>query len=177
MPKFIFQTERLYLREFHPDDAFFFYTLNEDPEVLKYTGDAPFSSLQDARLFLEGYDQYQKYGLGRWAVIDKTSEEYLGWCGLKYSPELNETDLGFRFFRKYWGQGYATEAAQACIQHGFEQLQLEMIVGRAMSANIASVKVLEKAGMKFQRTMNFDGHDGVYYQITKKTYATSIPSR
>jgi RimJ/RimL family protein N-acetyltransferase len=78
---------------------------------------------------------------------------------------LNEVDLGFRFFKKYWNLGYATETAKACIEYGFHQLQLTKIVGRAMELNVASVKVLEKTGMTFVGKFEFDLHDGVVYQI------------
>ena len=164
----ILETQRCYLREFFTNDAQYFYDLNSDPEVVKYTGDKPFGNVQEAKSFLENYDQYQKYGYGRWAVINKNTNEYIGWCGLKYSPDLDEVDLGFRFFRKYWNQGYATETAEACIEFGFNTLNISKIVGRAMEANIGSVKVLEKTGMEFVGNFEFNLHPGVLYQIKKK---------
>lgn len=160
----ILETSRCYLRQLTIDDATHFYELNSNPEVIKYTGDNAFESIDAARQFLQNYNPYQKYGYGRWAVIDKKTNEFLGWCGLKYSPELNETDLGFRFFKKYWNQGYATETAKACLEYGFNQLHLTKIVGRAMEANVASVKVLEKIGMTFVMKCEFELHDGVLYQ-------------
>jgi RimJ/RimL family protein N-acetyltransferase len=71
--------------------------------------------------------------------------EFLGWCGLKYLFETNEVDLGYRFMKKFWGKGYATEAALACIEYGFATLNLHQIVGRALPGNLASIKVLENA--------------------------------
>lgn len=165
--KKILETQRCYLREFSINDAQSFYDLNIDPEVVKYTGDKPFGNVQEAKSFLENYNQYQQHGFGRWAVIDKNTNEYLGWCGLKYSPDLDEVDLGFRFFRKYWNQGYGTETAKACIDFGFNTLNLSKIVGRAMEANVGSVKVLEKTGMEFVSKFEFDLHPGVLYQIQK----------
>lgn len=164
----IIETERCYLRALSVDDAQHFYDLNADEEVIKYTGDVAFQQVTEARSFLENYNQYKQYGYGRWAVIDKANGEFLGWCGLKFSPDLNETDLGFRFFRKYWNKGYATETAKACIEYGFNELQLTRIVGRAMEANIGSVKVLEKIGMQFVGKFEFHLHDGVLYQIEKQ---------
>lgn len=161
----ILETSRCYLRELTVDDAADFFLLNEDEEVIKYTGDKAFRNLEEAQNFLKNYSQYQHYGYGRWAVIDKANGEFLGWCGLKYSPELNETDIGFRFFKKYWNQGYATETAKACLDYGFEKLQLPKIVGRAMEANLASVKVLEKIGMKFSGKSQFELHEGVVYEL------------
>ena len=162
----IIETSRCYLRQLTIDDASHFYELNSDPEVIKYTGDSAFESIESAQQFLQNYNPYQEFGYGRWAVIDKKTNEFLGWCGLKYSTELNEIDLGFRFFKKYWNQGYATETAKACIEYGFNQLNLTKIVGRAMEANVASVKVLEKIGMTFVMKCEFELHDGVLYQIT-----------
>jgi [ribosomal protein S5]-alanine N-acetyltransferase len=165
--KTILETKRCYLRELTVDDAQAFYDLNDDPEVVKYTGDKAFGNVAEARSFLQNYHQYESYGYGRWAVIDKGNGDFLGWCGLKYSPGLDEVDLGFRFFRKYWNRGYATETAKACIEYGFNVLKLEKIVGRAMEANVGSVKVLEKIGMEFVGRFDFELHPGVLYKIEK----------
>ena len=80
---YILETPRLGLREITTADAEQAYLLNLDPEVIKYTGDEPFSSIEAARAFLEKYDHYKKYGFGRWAVIRKEDRSLLGWCGLK----------------------------------------------------------------------------------------------
>ncbi|MDI9310679.1 MAG: GNAT family N-acetyltransferase [Limnohabitans sp.] len=165
--KKILETPRLYLRELNISDAEDFFHLNDDPEVIKYTGDTSFSHISEALSFLQNYNPYELYGYGRWAVIRKEDEVFLGWCGLKYSPDLDEVDLGFRFFKKYWNQGFATESALACLKYGFEELGLEKIVGRAMGANIASIKVLEKIGMLYVGKFDFMKHQGVLYEITK----------
>lgn len=162
----ILETTRCYLRELTIDDAQHFFDLNADEEVIKYTGDKAFESIESARQFLSNYNPYKEHGYGRWAVIDKNTNEFLGWCGLKYSSELNEVDLGFRFHKKYWNQGFATETAQACLDYGLNQLNLTKIVGRAMEANSASVKVLEKIGMEFVEKREFQLHEGVVYQKT-----------
>lgn len=165
--KKIIETNRLYLRELSVADAENFYLLNADEDVVKYTGDKAFESINEAKSFLENYNPYQEYGYGRWAVIAKSNEEFLGWCGLKYSPEIDEVDIGFRFFKKHWNKGFASESAKACIEYGFEKLNLKTIVGRAMEANVASIKVLEKLGMTFVGKFEFHLHDGVLYQIKK----------
>ncbi|MCO6490065.1 MAG: GNAT family N-acetyltransferase [Phaeodactylibacter sp.] len=167
--KYILETPRLLLREFAEDDAPHFFELNEDPEVVRYTGDPPFASIEEARQFLSDYDQYEKYGYGRWAVLLKAESagsgpSWIGWCGLKYIPELDETDIGFRFFRRYWGRGYATEAARACLEYGFRELRLKRIVGRVMKENTASVRVLEKIGLEFWKEFDFMEHPGLYFR-------------
>ena len=165
--KKILETSRTYLRELSTDDAENFFLLNSDKDVLKYTGDKPFESILKTKEFLKNYNPYQEFGYGRWAVINKENNDFLGWCGLKFSADLKETDIGFRFFRKHWNKGYATETAKACLEYGFNTLKLEKIVGRAMEENIGSIKVLEKIGMQFVDIINFEEHKGVLFKIEK----------
>ena len=97
--KKILETNRLYLRELDISDAKDFFLLNQDPEVIKYTGDVAFDHITEAESFLQNYNPYELYGYGRWAVIRKEDEAFLGWCGLKYSTDLDEVDVGFRFYK------------------------------------------------------------------------------
>ena len=90
----------------------------------------------------------------------------MGWCGLKYLSETNEVDLGYRFMKKFWDKGYATEAALACIEYGFNRLNLQRIVGRALPGNLASIKVLEKCGMKYLYEEVVQGYLHKTYQVT-----------
>lgn len=166
----ITETPRLYLREITVDDAENAYLLNLDPEVVKYTGDDPFESIEEARKFLAAYTHYQKYGFGRWGVIEKQSNEFLGWCGLKYEEQLDEFDIGFRFFKKHWNKGYATEAAKACLELGFTKFKMKTIVGRAMHANKASIAVLQKIGLSYWKDFDFDEHPGIIYKLDAETY-------
>ena len=159
----ILETSRLLLREMTTDDAENAYILNSDPEVLRYTGDDPFESVEEAREFLANYESYKKYGFGRWAVILKETGEYLGWCGLKYTPELDECDIGYRFMKKFWGCGYATEAAEACLELGFGKFGMKTIVGRAMPENGASVRILEKIGLTYLENRITEGTEEVIY--------------
>ena len=142
--KIILETNRLILRELNLDDAENFYELNLNPNVLKYTGNKAFKNIEETRNFLENYKDYEQNGFGRWAVIDKSNQEFLGWCGLKYDQSLQETDIGFRFFEQHWNKGFATESAKACINFGFNAFNLNKIIGRAMRENSLSIKVLKK---------------------------------
>jgi len=162
------ETERTIMRKLTKEDAIDFYTLNLDVEVLKFTGDKPFKNIQTAVDFLTNYDQYEKYGVGRLAVIDKTTLKFIGWCGLKYSQDKNQYDIGFRFYRNYWNKGYATETAKKCLDFGFSKLKIEKIVGRVMKENIGSIKVLEKIGMTFKENFDFDGQQGVIYELIRR---------
>lgn len=156
----IIETERLFLRTFEDTeaDAALILGLNEDPEVTRYTGD-PMSRPEQARTVLQQVilPQYALYRHGRWAVHIRSDLQFIGWCGLKYRPELDEIDLGYRFVQTAWGKGYATEAAAASIRYGFEILGLQRITGRAMPGNTASCKVLEKCGMHYRGLETVDG--------------------
>ena len=162
----IIETDRLLLCTFTPEDATLIYNLNLDPEVIRYTLD-PILDIEHAREVLEKtiLPQYALYNHGRWAVLTKSGKEFIGWCGLKARPERNEIDLGYRFIKSAWGNGYATEAACACIKYGFEKLHLERIVGRAMPENKGSLRVLEKCGMNFIGEEVVDSHPAITYEL------------
>lgn len=165
--KVVIETERLLLREWEESDAIGFYEMNADAEVLKYTGDTPFDSIEDASKFIRDYAEYERHGYGRWAVVLKSDARFIGFCGLKMNEE-SQVDLGFRFIRKYWRQGYATEAAQACLDFGLNELGIKEIVGRAMPENVASIRVLQKIGMNYWKTGTCEGMSGArYYRGSK----------
>jgi RimJ/RimL family protein N-acetyltransferase len=166
----VIETERLLLRTFTLEDAELVFELNKDPEVIRYTGD-PLRDLAHAKEVLEKVilPQYALYNHGRWAVVvkpglDPDNTGFIGWCGLKARPERNEIDLGYRFMKKSWGRGYATEAAFACLNYGFSKLKINRIVGRAMPQNIPSLKVLEKCGMQYVGEEVVDEHPAITYE-------------
>lgn len=148
----ILETSRLWLKEFYLSDAHDMYELNKDWDVIRYTGDESFKSLEEAETFLKNYDPYSQTGMGRWLVLRKSDEACLGWCGLKLH-EGDWVDLGYRFFKKYWNQGYATESSIGCLNYGFDKLKLEEVYATVMPENIASVRVLEKLGFRFLKEM------------------------
>lgn len=165
----IIETPRLLLRQFTADDAPLIYRLNKDPEVTRYTLD-PVRDEAHAREVLEKaiLPQYLLYKHGRWAVHLRENLTFIGWCGLKYREELDEVDLGYRYTRESWGRGYATEAAFASLDYGFNQLMLKRIVGRALPGNIASLNVLEKCGMRYVGEETVEG-------LLHKTYEALPP--
>ena len=148
----VFETPRLILGQFTEHDAPLILRLNSDPEIVKYVHEPVLTTEEQAKKIIVDIilPQYQK-NLGRWATYTKSNNEFIGWCGLKYRPELDEIDLGYRLIRSAWGKGYATEAAKHTLEHGFNKLDLPLITGRAHIENIASLKVLEKIGMQFVR--------------------------
>lgn len=162
----VMETERLVLRTFTGHDTNLIYELNSDPDVTQYTHDLVKDIIHAAEILEKVIlPQYALYNHGRWAVHLKPSLQFLGWCGLKYRPELNEVDLGFRFKKEAWGKGYATEAAFASIQYGFERVGLKQITGRAEIENVASWKVLEKCGMIYVGIQEVDGYPVKTYEI------------
>ncbi len=166
--KTVFETERLLLREYVADDAEAFFRLNADPEVLRYLPDQALVDVDQARRTLVDYPMadYRKHGFGRCACILKSAGENIGFAGLKYLDELGVVDVAYRLMPAYWGRGLATEAAIASIQFGFNQLGLQRIVGMVMPENAASIRVLEKAGLRYPETVAFWGKQFFKYIIT-----------
>lgn len=161
-------TERLYLKEFTIDDAQLLIDLNSDPEVTRYTGDGPVKDITEAKRILTDiiFPQY-KNKIGRWAVYLNTTDEFIGWCGVKYVEDEKEYDLGYRFFKQHWGKGYASEAASAVMDYAINTLQLKEIIGRAAIDNKASIAVLKKMGMKYLKNDEC-GHDPAEVYIYKR---------
>lgn len=163
----VLQTPRLILCRFTENDAPLIFELNSDPEVVKYVHEPVLKNEADARkILIENILPQYKNNLGRWAVYTKINHGFIGWCGLKYRPELDEIDLGYRLKRSAWGKGYATEAAKHTLDHGLNTLRLEKITGRAHIDNFASLKVLEKIGMQFYKEEIVD-------ECPVKTYTAS----
>ena len=166
----IFETPRLILRQFTETDAPLILQLNSDPEIVKYLHEPVLETPEQAKNIIINIilPQYRN-NLGRWAIHKKDNDEFIGWCGLKYRPELDEIDLGYRLIQKAWGSGYATEAAKQSLHYGFEKLKLPLITGRAHIENRASIKVLEKIGMNFIS-------EGIVDDCPVRTYTLANPA-
>lgn len=168
--KIILETARLLLRELNIGDTQHMFDLNADLEVLKYTGDVPFNSLEEAKSFLMNYSDYQKNGFGRWAVVLKKDQKFIGWCGLKLNEE-NLIDIGFRFLKQEWNKGYATESANGVLNYGYKKLNLPSIIARVSNENLSSIKVLEKLQMNFWKNDYCEGlGETKYYILTKDEF-------
>lgn len=146
------------------DDAEVFFRLKSDPEVVRYTGEDPFASIDVARDALANYPDFDTHGYGRWGVELKESGEMIGFSGLKYLDEFDAVDIGYRFFPEHWGKGYATEASAACLDFGFETLGLDRIIGLVLEDNAASIRVLEKTGMREVGPVVTEGVDALLYE-------------
>lgn len=161
------ETERLRHRALTVDDAEAFHALNSDPEVMRYTGEPPLGSVAEAREAIASYPDFNTIGYGRWACVLKASGEVIGFCGLKYLPELSCVDVGFRFLPGYWGRGLATEACRASLSFGFGVLELDRIFAFVLPENGASIRVLEKVGMRPAGRVDYDGQTALRYEVLR----------
>jgi RimJ/RimL family protein N-acetyltransferase len=111
---------------------------------------------------------YQRRGWGPFAVVEKSSGNLIGYCGLFYFPDINgqpEIEIGYRLAREAWGQGYATEAVLAVRDLAFDSLGLTRLIAMVDPDNAASIRVAEKAGMTYEQDVVFQGYthpDRVY---------------
>ena len=144
------------------------FRLNSDPEVLRFVPDKALLNVEQARQILVDHPiaDYRKHGFGRGACILKSTGEQIGFAGLKYLEELGEVDVAYRLLPTHWGQGLATEAALASVRYGFADLGLKQIIGLVMPENIASVRVLEKAGLRYTETVTFWEHQFSKYVVS-----------
>ena len=164
------ETERLILRPFTLDDAEAWLPLITLPEIIRYTGAPPVSTVDEAREILRARPlrDYAVHGYGRMAAIEKSSGRLVGFSGLKYLEDLGEVDVGYRFLPDCWGKGYATESARVLMEQGVREHGVKRIVGMVHPENAASSRVLEKLGLVYERPLELDGH-GVAYRL----YATA----
>jgi len=163
------KTKHLILRPFSLNDVEDCYQMNLDTAVSKYTGDGGVVSKQEIRRRItdDVLGDYKIYGYGRLAVTLKSTGRFMGFAGLKYLTDLEEVDLGYRFMSKYWGKGYATEAATACLALGFDKLGLTKIIAMVLPENKASIRVLEKLGFSFEKEIMENGELTFVYAVYK----------
>lgn len=152
-------TERLLLRPFTIADVEASYQVNLDPEVTRYTNDGGVQTREQMHAIINNnvLGDYAKYGFGRFAVELKETGEFIGFSGLKFEPELDAVDLGYRFRRDQWGKGIATESAVASMRFGVDTLKLKRMVACILPANKASSNVLDKLGFMYEKEFMDDG--------------------
>lgn len=165
------ETSRLRLQAMTPHDAAAFYALCSDPRVMQYTGEVPCESEAAAAAALAAYPDFDSVGYGRWGCYLKESGALIGFCGLKYLADRGLTDVGYRLMPDYWGRGLATEACEATLAFGLEQLQLPEIWAFVLPANIASRRVLEKVGMRRREDGSEDGEAVWQFSLSLPEYA------
>ncbi len=171
------ETPRLILRELQPEDAEALFIMDSNPEVHRYLGDPILTHIDQAiETIARVQKQYLDFGIGRWAVVERSSGKMIGWSGLKYVDKpfyhtrADYYDVGYRFQPQYWGKGYATETAQAALEYAFMKMQLPKVCATADMNNLASRRVLEKAGLKHIEILDDDGYAVAWLEITKEEW-------
>lgn len=161
------QTERLRLRLFTLADVPIMFELNSDPEIIKYAEATPTRDLQEARQRLEQgpLADYEKYGYGRFAVELKETGKVIGFCGIKYLPEIDLPEVGYRYLKEYWGRGIGTEAAMACVDFARDDLKIKKLIALIMPENTGSIKVAEKLGMSKGPLIHVYDVDAFQYEM------------
>jgi RimJ/RimL family protein N-acetyltransferase len=164
------ETERLILRDFKSDDLQDYHQqIYSDADVTRYLPGGEPRPIERTRYVLEySVEHGQKHGFTFWAVVNKATHAFMGHCGLVYLEEAPDVELAYAFGKAFWGQGIASEAAQACLRFGFETAGLEQILALAEPENIASQRVMQKIGMQHQGTTErFYNHTLVLYQLNR----------
>ncbi len=167
----ILETDRLLLRHQVIEDLDDLWALYCDPEITKYIPDAPRSreeAQQELEWHMNGHPRFPKLGL--WATIHKETGKFIGRCGLLpwTIDGQSEVEVAYTIAHEFWGQGLATEAAQAILRYGFEKLNLNRLICLIDEENIASQKVAEKIGMRFEKEGRDEMGTFQVYSIYKK---------
>ena len=162
----ILETERLILRTWTYDDAERLFEICSEAETMLHIGDRkPYETLENALEFLNWAIPYQaENGFCRWAVIEKRSGEIIGSCGFA-RREMEEVELGYLFAREAWGKGFATEAAKACLQHGYEKIGLTDIIALTDLDHKKSQNVLKKIGFRERGVIKSEDGDDLVFEF------------
>jgi RimJ/RimL family protein N-acetyltransferase len=149
----IIETERLVLRKLTVDDAAFMLDLLNQPSFIQFIGDRGVRTLDDARkiILMRYIDTYERVGFGVYLTLLKEGSVPIGICGLIKRDGLDDVDVGYAFLPQYWSRGYASESASAVLVYARNTLGIKRILGITTPDNKSSIRVLEKAGLKFER--------------------------
>ncbi|MEH7886082.1 GNAT family N-acetyltransferase [Bacillus sp. JJ1609] len=160
-------TERLILRRMTKEDTGNLVEIFSDPVAMRYYPSTKNESetMEWINWTLKNYDEY---GVGLWIVEDKVTGEFLGQCGIvpQEVEGVMEMEIGYLFVRRVWGKGYATEAALACKNYGFERLKLNRLVSLPDVNNIPSTKVAKRIGMQEIKIINKWGKEVYVYSLS-----------
>jgi RimJ/RimL family protein N-acetyltransferase len=149
------QTERLCLRWLDASDSAFILELVNEPSWIQFIGDKGIRTQEDALRYIRNgpAEMYERLGFGLYLVKSKETGEPIGICGLIKREALEDVDLGFAFLQRFWGRGYALEAASAVMSYGRRVLALSRVVAILSPDNHRSSKLLEKLGFNFESTV------------------------
>ncbi len=165
------ETERLLLRELLLSDVDVMFELDSNPNVHLFVGNNPVKNIEQSVEYIHFVQkQYKDFGTGRWAVILKETNEFLGWSGIKFITDeinghTNFYEIGYRFIEKHWGKGYATEAGKAFVDYAFNEMKVDALYAYADAGNENSRKILEKLGLRYVNSFEYEGEIEVWYEI------------
>ena len=164
------ETDRLILSEFSLDDAPFILEMLNDSAWLQFIGDRDIRTLDDARDYIVNKLQksFKEQGFGMLLVKLKDGEIPIGTCGLLKRDYLDDLDIGFAYLPAFRGQGYVFEAASATIEYGKEMLGLKRVLAFTDANNIASIQLIKKLGLEFERLMTDFPTDAAEIQLYGK---------
>lgn len=165
----MFETERLILRVLTGTDAAAVFALRSDAEMMQFIR-APQNRAESVNWINLTSSRWKSEKIGFCAVIEKTSNEFIGWCGLWRLEETGEIEIGYAIDKKFWRQGFATEAAEEFLRYGFDDLRLDKIVAVARPENTASRRVMEKLKMKYDGIGKYYDRDLAHYSIDKNDW-------
>ena len=149
------ETERLILRKMTPADAEAVFAYASDPEVTRYVIWDTHRTIEDSEIFLRStVERYENAEAADWGIVRKENGRFIGGCGIVgWDLDHARAEMGYVLSREYWGQGLMPEAVRAMISFGFERMGLNRIEARCMVENVASARVMEKAGMTYEGTL------------------------
>jgi ribosomal-protein-alanine N-acetyltransferase len=165
------QSERLLLRPLRENDIVPLQHIMGKPDMLRYfPNQEPPATDKVARLIASQIEHWNRCGYGWWAVDFGQDGEFIGWAGLQYLPETDETEIAYLLDSSYWGRGLGTEAARVGVRYGFEEIDLDQIVAIVHPENIASQRVAQKAGLVFTIESVYFGMDCFRYELSRKDF-------
>lgn len=163
------ETSRLILRMFTPDDLDGLYSLFSDPDVVRYVGTGETASRAETESALQSImKHWERHGFGRWAILDKRAQKFMGYGGLRML--IDTPEVVYHFAKAYWGMGFATEMARASLRYGFEDKGFERILAVAKPENLASIRVMEKIGMTYDKHTAYYGFPVVQYVMLRENF-------
>ena len=167
----IITTARLRLQPLSLDDLEPLLALWTEPGVRRFLFDDQIISREQVTAeILDSIERFETDGCGLWGATLCKETELIGFCGYRFFHDPPQIQLLYGFHPDHWSKGLATEAARTMIGFGFERLGLECVVASADFPNTASLRVMAKAGMKFDRRETIDGLDTVYYKLDRQDY-------
>ena len=163
------ETARLFLRMFHLDDLDPLAAMLADGEVMRYVAKGLPITREESETALHSIIRHwNDHGFGRWVVIDKETEAFAGYGGLR--SMMGTPEVVYHLAKAYWSRGLATEIARASLRFGFDEHQFERIIAIAKPENAASIHVMEKVGMQYEMHATYYGMDVIQYRILREEF-------